>query len=100
MRPLTAETLRGVWASLLLPLNDDDSIDFARLRDQVDHLTGAGLHGLYAHGTAGEFQTLTEGEFDQINYLLARVADVADGVPLVLYNPPHAKTQVGLRRRR
>ncbi|WP_238165782.1 dihydrodipicolinate synthase family protein [Kribbella caucasensis] len=141
-----------MWASLLLPLNSDDTIDFARLRDQVGHLTGAGLHGLYAHGTAGEFQTLTEGEFDQVNGLLAaacetadlpfqlgashpsaqvqlervrrsaalgpsaiqvilpdwlplsdrealafltRVAEVADGVPLVLYNPPHAKTQVG-----
>jgi hypothetical protein len=26
---------------------------------------------------------------------LDRVAEAADGVPLVLYNPPHAKTQVG-----
>ncbi|WP_237706819.1 dihydrodipicolinate synthase family protein [Kribbella flavida] len=141
-----------MWASLLLPLDADESIDFARLDTQLDHLLGAGLHGLYAHGTAGEFHTLTEAEFDRINELLAarceaadlpfqlgashpsaqlqlqrvrraavlrpsalqvilpdwlplndaetldfltRIAEAADGVPLVLYNPPHAKTKVG-----
>lgn len=141
-----------MWASLLLPLNADDSIDFDRLQPQLDTLTSVGLDGLYAHGTAGEFQTLSEPEFDQLNELLAtacegaslpfqigashpsaqisldrvrraaalspsaiqvilpdwlplnheetaafltRVATAADGVPLVLYNPPQAKTQVG-----
>jgi dihydrodipicolinate synthase/N-acetylneuraminate lyase len=141
-----------VWAPLLLPLAADDSIDFARLKPQVDTLLQAGLDGVYAHGTAGEFQTLSEPEFDQINELVAaaceaasvpfqlgashpsaqlsldrvrraaafspsaiqvilpdwlplnneesvaflsRVASAAEGVPLVLYNPPHAKTQVG-----
>ena len=148
MRPLTAESLRGVWATLLLPLNADDSIDFHRLEAQAATLAGTALDGLYAHGTAGEFQTLTEPEFDRINDVLAaagkpfqigashpsaqlqlervrraaaldpgaiqvilpdwlplndrealaflrRVADTAGDVPLVLYNPPHAKTRVG-----
>jgi dihydrodipicolinate synthase/N-acetylneuraminate lyase len=129
----------------------DDSIDFTRLQDQVDALIASSLHGLYTHGTAGEFQTLTEDEFDRVNELLAtactcadlpfqlgashpsgqlsldrvrrsaalgpsaiqvilpdwlplndraalafltRVAATAGDVPLVLYNPPHAKTQV------
>ncbi|GAA1612143.1 dihydrodipicolinate synthase family protein [Kribbella sancticallisti] len=151
MRPLTSIDLRGVWASLLLPLGSDDAIDFGRLSSQLDTLVAAGLDGLYAHGTAGEFQTLTEPEFDRINELLTaacetaslpfqlgashpsaqlslsrvrraaalspsaiqvvlpdwlplndqeavafltRVAAAADGVPLVLYNPPHAKTRV------
>lgn len=151
MRPLTSVDLRGVWASLMLPLNTDDSIDFDRLSQQVETLLTAGLDGVYAHGTAGEFQTLSEPEFDQINELLAGaceaarvpfqigashpsaqlsldrvrraaalspsaiqvilpdwsplnkqeviaflagVANAADVVPLVLYNPPHAKTQV------
>lgn len=140
--------LHGVWATLLLPLNADDSIDFRRLETQVDTLSKTSVHGLYAHGTAGEFQTLAEHEFDRINELLAgagkpfqigashpsaqvqlervrraaavgpgaiqvivpdwlplnerevldflrRIADTAGDVPLVLYNPPHAKTQVG-----
>jgi len=149
--PLTAADLRGVWGSLLLPLRSDDSIDLRLLTDQVDTLVSSGLHGLYAHGTAGEFQTLTEPEFDQVNEILAaacttvgvpfqigashpsaqvmaervkravrlepgavqvilpdwlplnddevmsfltRVASLAAPVPLVLYNPPHAKTIV------
>lgn len=133
---------------MLLPLNDDDSIDFTRLESQVEVLGRSQLDGLYAHGTAGEFQTLTEAEFDRINELLAaagkpfqigashpsaqiqlsrvrraaalqpgaiqvivpdwlplnahevldflrRTADTAGDVPLVLYNPPHAKTAIG-----
>jgi len=136
-----------VWATLLLPLNADDSIDFRRLEAQLSALNASHVDGLYAHGTAGEFQTLTEAEFDRINELLAttakpfqlgashpsaqlqldrvrraaahepgaiqvivpdwlplnsrevldflrRTADTAADVPLVLYNPPHAKTPV------
>jgi dihydrodipicolinate synthase/N-acetylneuraminate lyase len=151
MRPLTADDLRGVWGTVLLPLRDDDRIDFGRLADQLDRLVAAGLSGIYAHGTAGEFNTLDDGEYDRINELLAvacttggvafqigashpsaqatlervrrakhlapgafqvilpdwlrlhedeivafmtRVAEVADPIPLVLYNPPHAKTSV------
>lgn len=151
MPPLTPETLRGVWGTLLLPVQSDEGIDWGRLEDDLDHLAGAGLDGLYAHGTAGEFFTLTEREYERVNGLLAarsesagvpfqigaghpsaqtclervrravplapsaiqvvlpdwlplapdeivaflsRVAEVARGVPLVLYNPPHAKTAV------
>jgi dihydrodipicolinate synthase/N-acetylneuraminate lyase len=150
VRPLTAESLRGVWATLLLPLDPDDSIDFTRLEAQAVALSATELDGLYAHGTAGEFQTLTEPEFDRINDVLAttgkpfqigashpsaqvqlervrraaalqpgaiqvivpdwlplneqevlaflrRTADAAGDVPLVLYNPPHAKTLIGPR---
>lgn len=147
MLPLTAGELRGVWGTVLLPLRDDDSVDFGRLADQLDRLAAAGLSGIYAHGTAGEFNTLDGGEYDRINELLAatgvpfqigashpsaqatvdrvrrakhlapgafqvilpdwvrlhddetvafltRVAEEADPIPLVLYNPPHAKTPV------
>jgi dihydrodipicolinate synthase/N-acetylneuraminate lyase len=136
---------------LLLPLNADESIDFARLETQAEVLAGSQLDGLYAHGTAGEFQTLTEDEFDRINELLAvtgkpfqigashpsaqvqlsrvrraaalrpgaiqvivpdwlplnphevldflrQTADAAGDVPLVLYNPPHAKTAIAPRQ--
>lgn len=140
-----------MWATLLLPLNPHDSIDFTRLESQIEVLGRSQLAGLYAHGTAGEFQTLTEDEFDRINELLAtagkpfqigashpsaqlqlsrvrraaalhpgaiqvivpdwlplnahevldflrRTAEAAGDVPLVLYNPPHAKTAIGPRQ--
>ncbi|MGV9798901.1 dihydrodipicolinate synthase family protein [Mycobacterium sp. NPDC003449] len=151
MTPLTADQVRGVWGTLLLPITDDDSIAWGRLADQIDVLVDAGLDGIYAHGTAGEFHAIDEDEFDRVNTLLAQrceaaglpyqigashpatpvtlgrirraadlgpgaiqvilpdwvplnddevvrfltgAADTAGGVPLVLYNPPHAKTPV------
>jgi dihydrodipicolinate synthase/N-acetylneuraminate lyase len=149
--PLTASDLRGVWATVLLPVRDDESIDFDRLAVALDHVLASGVHGVYTNGTAGEFHTLTDAEYDRLHELVAgrctaagvpfqlgashpsgqlsldriaraaalrpgaiqvvlpdwlplgsdevlaaveRMAAVAGGVPLVLYNPPYAKTQV------
>lgn len=151
MRPLTVGSLYGVWGSVLLPIGTDDAIDQDRLAAELDALAASALHGVYAHGTAGEFHTLHEVEFDLVNETMAaacgrtgkpfqigvshpvaqamldrvaraarlapsafqvvlpdwqrpserecetflrRIADAAAPVPLVLYNPPHAKTQV------
>jgi dihydrodipicolinate synthase/N-acetylneuraminate lyase len=149
MAALTAAELRGVWGTVLLPLDEQDHIDDARLREELEVLTAAGLDGVYAHGTAGEFHELDEEEYDRINRAvaehaaragvrfqlgaghmsgrlsldrirraarhhpdaiqvilpdwvplsadealsaLARMATTAGDIPLVLYNPPHAKT--------
>lgn len=151
MRPLTRETLRGTWATVLLPLADDDSIDFGRLAAELAALVGAAPDGIYTNGTAGEFHALDEEEYDRITAVVAerctsagipfqlgashmsgqislgrirrsaafepsaiqvilpdwcalsadevlfaieRMAQVAEPVPLVLYNPPHAKTRL------
>ncbi|MEV4111492.1 hypothetical protein [Nonomuraea sp. NPDC049695] len=59
MEALTRGSLGGTWGTVLLPIRDDDSIDWTRLEAALDVLVAA-----------------------------------ADPVPLVLYNPPHAKTQV------
>jgi dihydrodipicolinate synthase/N-acetylneuraminate lyase len=140
--------LRGNWATLLLPINDDNSIDFGRLATEIETLVDARVDGVYSNGTAGEFHNQTEAEYDRIQELLgdrcaaagvpfvigachpdplascdrirraARLApdaiqvilpdwvpvtdseaedfllmaaDAASGVPLLLYNPPHAK---------
>src|SRR5690606_8592701 len=68
-RPMTKPG--GNWASLLLPINTDDSIDFTRLSEEIDILIAAGVDGIYSNGTAGEFHSQTEAEFDQIQHLLA-----------------------------
>lgn len=148
MEKLTANNLKGNWATLLLPIQKDDSIDFTLLGEEIDQLIDFGVDGIYSNGTAGEFHNQTEAEFDQINEILARkctkakmhfqigcshpspiislerikrathfnpsafqvilpdwvvpqedeqlvflnkVEAFADGIPLVLYNPPHAK---------
>ncbi len=151
MAVLERGTLRGVWGTVLLPLSPAGQIDVGRLRDQLDVLTAAGLDGVYAHGTAGEFHELAEDEYDLVSTVVAEhaaaaglpfqlgaghmsarlsldrirraarlapdaiqvilpdwvpaapaeVAAALDGlataagdIPLVLYNPPHAKTQL------
>lgn len=151
MPPLTRTTLRGTWGTVLLPLATDDSIDSGRLAEELSVLLAAGLDGIYTNGTAGEFHTLEESEYDQITEVVAaacgaagipfqlgashmsgqtslrrirsatacqpaaiqvilpdwcalspdetlsaidRMAREAEPVPLVLYNPPHAKTQL------
>lgn len=145
---LTAKSLRGNWATLLLPINEDDSINYTRLAEEIDVMMDAMPDGIYSNGTAGELHNQTEAEFDRIQALLAekchaaavpfqigvnhpsplvslqriqrmvalkpaafqvilpdwvstgageqvsflqKMADAAHGIPLVLYNPPHAK---------
>jgi dihydrodipicolinate synthase/N-acetylneuraminate lyase len=147
--------LGGTWGTVLLPIIGDDDIDFSALEDELYVLMAAGLAGLYTCGTAGEFYTLDEDEFDRLNQLVAqrcsdhgvrfqvgashmsgqvclsriararalqpcavqvilpdwlplswsetlrtleRMAEAADPVPLVLYNPPHSKTVLGPRQ--
>lgn len=139
----------GNWASLLLPIEADDSIEFAKLGEEIDILIDAEVDGIYSNGTVGEFHNQTEEEFDRIQLMLAercrkaagmpfvigacqpdpkimldrvrraashdpaaiqiilpdwwpvtnqeaidylnRATEIANGIPLILYNPPHAK---------
>ncbi|HSC37639.1 MAG TPA: dihydrodipicolinate synthase family protein [Chitinophagaceae bacterium] len=148
MVQLTHKTLKGNWGTLLLPINDDESIDFVRLGNEIDYLIAAKIDGVYSNGTAGELHNITEDEFDRVNQLLSQkcrevnmpfqvgvshpfpavmwerikrcnalrpsayqvilpdwvvlspkemldffslAASLAVDIPLVLYNPPHAK---------
>lgn len=75
--------IRGNWATLLLPIGSDDSIDFARLSTEIDVLIAAAVDGIYSNGTAGEFHNQTEAEFDAIQQLLAQKCRAA-GMPFVI----------------
>ncbi|ANL83463.1 dihydrodipicolinate synthase family protein [Rhizobium phaseoli] len=140
--------IAGNWASLLLPIAEDNSIDFEKLGEEIDILIAAQVDGIYSNGTAGEFHNQTETEYERIQEMLAsrcraagmafiigacqpdpiimldrlrratahkplaiqvilpdwwpltnleaidflqRASVAADGIPLILYNPPHAK---------
>jgi 4-hydroxy-tetrahydrodipicolinate synthase len=160
--PFTAGQIRGNWATLLTAWNADDSLDLPRVAAEIDVLIAAQVDGIYSNGTAGEFHTQTETEFDRISECLAQkcnaagmpfqigvshmsaqisrerlrrimplapaavqvilpdwfpvtedeavaflegMAEVAGGIGLVLYNPPHAKRvlhpeQIGLLAQR
>jgi dihydrodipicolinate synthase/N-acetylneuraminate lyase len=96
MPPLTRQTLRGTWATVLLPLADDESIDFGRLADQLAVLVNAGLSGIYTNGTAGEFHCLEEDEYDLITDVVAQACRRA-AVPCQL-GASHMSGQLSLRR--
>lgn len=148
MKPLLPDQIYGNWATLLLPIQADDSVDYNRLQTEIDFLTSVGVDGIYSNGTAGEFYTQSEEEFRRIQEMFAqgcqekkvpfqigashmsaqemikrikfakslgpsaiqviladwfplsdhevldclvRLAEEADPVGIVLYNPPHAK---------
>ena len=57
MIPLHPKQIRGNWATLLLPINSDQSIDFARLKAEILYLIEARVDGIYSNGSAGEFYT-------------------------------------------
>lgn len=148
MKALTRHDITGTWATVLLPIDTSDAIDFSRLEQELDCLTRSGVDGIYTNGTAGEFYAQGENEFDRLQQLvserceaagmpyqigvsytspqvalarlrrtrhlspgafqvilpdwwppsdeeaidfLQRMAEAAHPIPLVLYNPPHAK---------
>lgn len=148
MKALSADTLFGNWATLLLVTDARGGVDYSRLSDEIDVLISSSPDGIYSNGTACEFYSQDRDEFFRINEMLASkctaagvdfqigasypcaqeslcrltmavslkpgaiqvilpdwfpvddtaavsflevMAENAGGIPLVLYNPPHAK---------
>lgn len=149
MTPLTRQNLQGIWCSIQLPINQDNTINYNALEEEIEYLTSTSVQGLYSNGTAAEFYNQTEAEFDRIHDILAtnchrfnrpfqigashmspvvsleriqrtkslmpqafqvilpdwmklsmeevraffdQIVEAADPVPIVIYNPGHAKT--------
>lgn len=63
---LTKENLKGVWASITIPWNEDGSFDEHTFRDNAAKLAGSGLHGIYTTGSTGEFYALDWDEFTRM----------------------------------
>ena len=71
MNPLKSTEIFGNWATLLLPVDEDDQIDYITLEREIDILIRMGVNGIYSNGTAGEFYNQTENEFDKVSTILA-----------------------------
>lgn len=98
MHPLKPNEIRGNWATLLLPIREDDSIDYALLGAELDHFIAARVSGVYSNGSAGEFYTQTEEEFDRVNQLLAEKCEHA-GLPFQI-GACHMSAQLSRERLR
>ena len=96
MEPLRAEQIVGNWASVLLPIQPDESIDFARLADEVERLVAFRVNGIYTNGSAGEFYAQSEEEFDRISSMVADRCQGA-GMPFQI-GAAHPCAQTALSR--
>jgi len=63
---LTSETLKGMWAGLPVPWNNRNQIDEEALGENVRRICLAGAHGVYTHGTTGEFYAQSEEEWRRV----------------------------------
>jgi 4-hydroxy-tetrahydrodipicolinate synthase len=89
--------LKGIFVPMLTPLHADETVDEASLRRLVDFLVGAGVHGIWAMGTTGEFAALPESE--RARAVTATVEGVRGRVP-VIANIGDSSTGLALRHAR
>jgi len=98
MKPLKAKDIYGNWATLLSVWKADGSPDYERIGREIDTLIEAGVDGIYSNGTAGEFHTQTEVEFDRMSDLFAGKCNAA-GMPFQI-GVSHMSAQISLERLR
>lgn len=74
--------IQGIAPPMVTPFKDDESIDEALLRAEVEHLiSSAGVHGVAVGGSTGEGHTLTT---DELRSIVGSAVEVAAGrVPVI-----------------
>ncbi|MGH9397501.1 MAG: dihydrodipicolinate synthase family protein [Terriglobia bacterium] len=63
---ITVDILEGMWAGLPVPWTARDEIDEVALRENVRRTCRAGVHGVYTHGSTGEFYAQTPEEWRRV----------------------------------
>lgn len=77
MNALSNIDIFGNWATLLLATDDNGSVNYSKLADEIDILIASKPNGIYSNGTAGEFYSQSEEEFDRISLLLSEKCEKA-----------------------
>jgi dihydrodipicolinate synthase/N-acetylneuraminate lyase len=81
MARLTHDNLRGIWAGITMPWDEQDRFDEETYARNVERAIAAQVHGLYTTGSTGEFYAIDDDEF-------RRMVDIQDelcgraGMPL------------------
>lgn len=68
--------IKGIIPPVVTPMNADESVNIAELRNQVERQISAGVHGIFPFGTNGEAYILDMKEKEEI---LEAVVDQAAG---------------------
>lgn len=80
-KPLTRQSLRGVWSALIVPWTKTDRLDERRWRREVRAYAGTGVHGVYTGGTTGEFYAQDDATFERVTAVACEEAHAA-GLPV------------------
>ena len=62
---MNTDFIKGVVVPMLTPIDENEMIDEARLRDQVDYVIEGGVLGILAFGSNGEFYMVEEDEMER-----------------------------------
>jgi 4-hydroxy-tetrahydrodipicolinate synthase len=72
--------IHGIIPPVATPMQANEDLDLPRLRWFLDHLIGAGVHGVFVLGTNSEFYALDEREKQEV--IATTVAHVRKRVPV------------------
>ncbi len=67
--------IKGIVVPVVTPFRQDESINEDALRQIVNYLVGAGVHGLFPSGSQGEFWALTTDEKKRVMDVVIEEAD-------------------------
>ena len=62
---MNTDFIKGVIVPILTPINENEFIDEAKLRDQVNYVIDGGVLGILAFGSNGEFYMIEEDEMER-----------------------------------
>ena len=96
---MTTPLLHGVCAAMTSPFDDTgEHLDEGRLRDHIESLIDAGVHGLVLCAGTGEFAFLSDDEKDRI---ISLGCEIVDGrIPVVAQTSAITTTDAIERTRR
>lgn len=72
--------IKGIIVPILTPMNEDESVNYDELSNQIEREIKAGVHGIFVFGTNGEGYIL--GEDEKIAIMRKTVETVAGRVPV------------------
>jgi 4-hydroxy-tetrahydrodipicolinate synthase len=77
---IKTDFISGIIPAMVTPMKADESIDEGGLEELIEYLVSAGVDGLFAVGTAGEFWALNPDEKERV--FIRAVRSVAGRVPV------------------
>ena len=80
MREKRETRIKGIIPPILTPFYEDESVNYEELRNQVNRMIEAGVHGLFPFGTNGEAYALSNDE--KIEILKVVVDETKGRVPV------------------